>query len=142
MDLDARRFARLAAAHAAVERLERERSLGFDLAALDSICPSAEPTNEPFHLERSRIDAPLAAERGAQPLFIGYAGDQLFYQELAAWGSAGFLQRRGLRVQLLLVALDAARIDQRSLWQVLAVAACEALGGQRCRPPREAVREA
>lgn len=139
-DLDERHFARLAAAQAGAELIERERALGFDLGALCKITPSAEPTNYPFYLEHSRREAALAAEYGAGALFIGYGGDQLFYQERAAWAAGEYLRRCGPRGRLLAVVLDSARMDQISVWQVLAVTVREALGGRGWSPLCEAGR--
>ena len=139
-DLDERRFARLAAAHAGVELIERERPLGFELAALLAVPASAEPTNYLFYLEHSRREAALARAQGAGALFIGYGGDQLFYAERAEWAPAEFLRRRGLARPLLGVLLDAARMDQLSLWRVLGGMAREVLGRRRWSPLDEAGR--
>lgn len=139
-DLDERRFARLAAQRAGVELIERVRPLGFDLAALRHIAPSAEPTNYPFYLEHSRREAELAAEYGAQALFMGYGGDQLFYQERAEWAPGDFLHRRGVRAALLRVLFDSARMDQLSIWRLLGRTVRGALGTRHWSPLREAGR--
>jgi asparagine synthase (glutamine-hydrolysing) len=60
---------------------------------------------------------------GAQAVVIGWGGDQLFYQERAEWAPGDFLRRRGLRPGVLRIALDAAQMDQISLWRVLGEAA-------------------
>ncbi len=139
-DLDERQFARLAAARAGIRLIERPRSRGFDLRPLLSIPATAEPTNYPYYLEHSRREAALAAECGAASVFIGYGGDQLFYQERAQWAPGDFLHRRGPRPGLLRVLLDSARMDQLSLWRVLGLTARETLGVRRWSPVREAGR--
>jgi asparagine synthase (glutamine-hydrolysing) len=122
-DLDERRFARAAAARAGTRLIERARDSSFSLQPLIGIHRTPEPTNYPYFLEHSRLDAQLATECGAAAVLIGYGGDQLFYQERAQWAPGDFLHRRGMRPGLLRIALDAARMDQVSLWRVLRAAA-------------------
>ena len=122
-DLDERAFARAAAAKAGLELIERSRDSSFSLQPLLTIHRAPEPTNYPYFLEHSRLDAQLAAEHGATAIVIGYGGDQLFYQERAEWAPGDFLHRRGLRPGVLRVALDAAQMDQVSFWHVLRQAA-------------------
>ena len=122
-DLDERGYARAAAAKAGLELLERPRDSSFSLQPLLTIHRAPEPTNYPYFLEHSRLDAQLVAEQGADAVFIGYGGDQLFYQERAEWAPGDFLHRRGPRPGVLRVALDAAQMDQVSVWHVLREAA-------------------
>jgi asparagine synthase (glutamine-hydrolysing) len=122
-DLDERAFARAAAAKAGLELIERSRDSSYSLQPLLTIHRAPEPTNYPYFLEHSRLDAQLAAECGATAIVIGHGGDQLFYQERAEWAPGDFLHRRGLRPGVLRVALDAAQMDQISFWHVLRQAA-------------------
>ena len=140
-DLDERRFARLAAESVGLGLIERLRPLGVDLRPLRALVPSAEPTNYLFYLEHSRREAALAAERGAAALFIGYGGDQLFYQERAMWAPAELLRRRGPSPKVLRALLDAARVDDLSVWRVLGVTVRETLGIARWSPLCEGGRE-
>ena len=73
-------------------------------------------------------------------MVIGYGGDQLFYQERAQWAPGDFLHRRGLRPGMLRVALDAAQMDQVSVWRVLREAASGYLAQQRWSVLQEAGR--
>jgi asparagine synthase (glutamine-hydrolysing) len=130
-DLDERVYARAAAAKAGLELLERARDSSFSLQPLLTTHRMPEPTNYPYFLEHSRLEAQLAAEQGAAAVVIGYGGDQLFYQERAEWAPGDFLHRRGLRPGVLRVALDAAQMDQISLWHVLGQAASGYLAHQR-----------
>src|SRR6185312_6460011 len=68
-------------------------------------------------------------------------GDQLFYQERAEWAPGDFLHRRGLRPGVLRVALDAAQMDQLSVWRVLREAASGYLAHQRWSILQEAGRK-
>ena len=139
-DLDERAFARAAAAKAGLELLERPRDASFSLQPLLTIHRAAEPTNYPYFLEHSRHEAQLAAEQGAAAVVIGYGGDQLFYQERAQWAPGDFLHRRGLRPRMLRVALDAAQMDQISVWRVLREAVSGYLAQQRWSVLQEAGR--
>jgi asparagine synthase (glutamine-hydrolysing) len=139
-DLDERSYARAAAAKAGLELLERPRDPSFSLQPLLSVHRAPEPTNYPYFLEHSRLEAQLAAERGATTVVIGYGGDQLFYQDRAEWAPGDFLHRRGLRPGVLRVALDAAQMDQISIWRVLAQAISGYLIHQRWSPLLEAGR--
>jgi asparagine synthase (glutamine-hydrolysing) len=118
-DLDERAFARAAAARAGMGLIERARDSSFSLQPLLAIHRTPEPTNYAYFLEHSRLEAQLAVECGAAAVLIGYGGDQLFYQERAQWAPGDFLHRRGLRPGVLRVALDAAQMDQVSVWRVL-----------------------
>ncbi|HVS77645.1 MAG TPA: asparagine synthase-related protein, partial [Steroidobacteraceae bacterium] len=139
-DLDERAYARAAAAKAGLELIERPRDSSFSLQPLLTIHRAPEPTNFPYFLEHSRLDAQLAAEQGAAAVIIGYGGDQLFYQERAEWAPGDFLHRRGLRPGVLRVALDAAQMDQISVWRVLRQAASGYLAHQRWSVLQEAGR--
>jgi asparagine synthase (glutamine-hydrolysing) len=139
-DLDERAFARAAAAKAGLGLIERPRDSAFSLQPLQTIHRAPEPTNYPYFLEHSRLDAQLAAEQGAAAVVIGYGGDQLFYQERGHWAPGDFLHRRGPRPGLLRVALDAAQMDQLSVWRVLREAASGYLVHQRWSVLQEAGR--
>jgi len=139
-DLDERGFARAAAAKAGLELIERPRDSSFSLQPLLTIHRAPEPTNYGYFLEHSRLDAQLAAEHGATAVVIGYGGDQLFYQERAQWAPGDFLHRRGLRPGMLRVALDAAQMDQVSVWSVLREAASSYLVHHRWSVLQEAGR--
>ena len=139
-DLDERAFARAAAARAGLELIERARDPAFSLRPLLTINRSPEPTNYPYFLEHSRPDAQLAAECGAAAVLIGYGGDQLFYQERAEWAPGDFLHRRGVRSGLLRIALDAAQMDQVSVWRVMRAATSGYLAQRRWSPLQEAGR--
>ncbi|HEY6516965.1 MAG TPA: asparagine synthase-related protein [Steroidobacteraceae bacterium] len=139
-DLDERAYARAAAAKAGLELLERPRDSSFSLQPLLAVHRAPEPTNYPYFLEHSRLEAQLAAECGAGVLVIGYGGDQLFYQDRAEWAPGDFLHRRGPRPGVLRVALDAAQMDQISIWRVLAQAISGYLVHQRWSPLQEAGR--
>jgi asparagine synthase (glutamine-hydrolysing) len=139
-DLDERAFARAAAAKAGLGLIERPRDSSFSLQPLRTIQRTPEPTNYPYFLEHSRADAQLAAEHGASAVVIGYGGDQLFYQERAQWAAGDFLHRRGLRPGMLRVALDAAQMDQISIWRVLRETLSGLLFHQRWSPLQEAGR--
>lgn len=130
-DMDERHFARSVARSGGSDLLERPRDSTLSLAGLSGVEASHEPANYLYYLEHSRLDAELAAQRGATAAFIGWGGDQLFYQERGSFAAGDYLQRHGLRPHLLRVALDAAGLDGVSVWRVLHEAFAQQRRGHR-----------
>jgi len=118
-DADERVFARLVARSGERPLIERARDARLSLAALGQIHLSHQPGSYLYHLEHSHLDAHLAAQHQAGAVFTGWGGDQLFFQDHAIWAAADHLHRHGLRPQLWRVALDCARMDRISVWEVL-----------------------
>lgn len=130
-DTDERLFARLSAIQAGCDLIERERNPDVDLETMLGAARTAIPENYLYHVENSRLEAELARERQATAIFSGGGGDQLFYQARGSFSAGDFLQRRGPRPALFSVALDAARMDRLSIWQVLREAFAQAWFGRR-----------
>lgn len=132
---DERAFARLAAGRAGCELLERERDTAISFEPLLQMPRSAAPSIYRYYLENSRREFELARECKATALFSGEGGDQLFYQARAAFGAGDYLYRRGiargLGSEFFRIALDGARVDRVSIWQVLHSAFLHACLGRR-----------
>jgi asparagine synthase (glutamine-hydrolysing) len=132
---DERAFARLAAHRAGYELLERERDVAIGFEPLLQMPRSAVPSLYRYYLENSRPELDLARECKATALFCGEGGDQLFYQARAAFGAGDYLHRRGvvrgLGSEFFRIALDGARVDRVSIWQVLRSAVLHACLGRR-----------
>lgn len=132
---DERAFARLAAQRAGFELLERERDIAISFDPLRHMPRSAVPSIYRYYLENSRQECELARERQATALFSGEGGDQLFYQSRAGFGAGDYLFRRGrvrgLGSELFRIALDGARLERVSVWDVLARALSHAWLGRR-----------
>lgn len=132
---DERTFARLAARRAGFELLERERDIAISFDPLLHMPRSAAPSIYRYYLENSRQEDSLAHERQATALFSGEGGDQLFYQSRAAFGAGDYLFRRGrirgLGSEWFRIALDGARLDRVSVWEVLANSISHAWLGRR-----------
>lgn len=135
-DSDERRFARLAAARAGRELVERERDTDFDLESVLKAARTPTPGNYVGRMS-ARADAELAARWGAQALFTGAGGDQLFFEFPRCWPAADYLRCRGMDAGFLPAALDAARLGRVSLWRALRCAFAERL---RPAPPWPDVR--
>jgi asparagine synthase (glutamine-hydrolysing) len=116
---DERGYAKLVAAGAGCEVIERRRNSALSLEPLLRVRRSAIPSDYFFYLDEGRDEAQLAREHGAGAVFSGYGGDQLFYQSRAALGAGDFLMSHGAGPALFEVALDAARMDRVSIWAVL-----------------------
>jgi asparagine synthase (glutamine-hydrolysing) len=118
-DMDERGFARLVAKSGNHELIERARDSALSLEPLLHVQASHEPGNYLYFLEHSRLDAQLAAEHHAPAAFIGWGGDQLFFQERAFWAAGDYLHAHGLRPEVLRIAFDSAHMDRVSVWHVL-----------------------
>ncbi len=140
-DSDEREFARLAARHAGVELIEEERDSRVSLEAMVRMPRVAEPRFfTPLHLQRRELEARLAHEHGAASIFDGTGGDGLFYQNPITATVADYLHDHGPRPTLFRIALDAARMDQVSVWSVLRTATAYRLGRRRWNAFDEAYR--
>ena len=119
-DADERAYARLAAQAAGRELIERERNAAFSFEPLLHMQRSSvPPVTFLYGLENMRAEAQLAAEHGASAIFSGNTGDQLFYQSRAGFAAADYISRHGIRPALFSIALNAARMDRVSVWNVL-----------------------
>jgi asparagine synthase (glutamine-hydrolysing) len=137
---DERDYAHLAAEGSGCEVIERQRDPALSLEPLLRIRESPIPTDYFFFLDEGRGDAQVAQEQGARAIFSGYGGDQLFYRSQAWLGAADFLMSQGSGPALFEVALDAARMDRTSVWNVLGRVMRQRISGHRWsvqddRPP-------
>jgi asparagine synthase (glutamine-hydrolysing) len=128
---DERDYARLAAAGVDCDMVERPRISALSLEPLLQVRKSCIPADNYFYLDGGRVESELAAEKRATALFSGYGGDQLFYQARARFAAAEYLSRHGIGPGLFTVALDAARVDRLSVWNVLGEALTHGLLGRR-----------
>lgn len=132
---DERAFARLAAQRAGYELLERERDITISFDPLLHMPQSAAPSIYRYYLENSGQESELARSRLAGALFSGEGGDQLFYQSHAGFGAGDYLYRRGalrgLSPEFFRIALDGARLERVTVWEVLAKAFAHAWLGRR-----------
>ncbi|MES2956713.1 MAG: asparagine synthase C-terminal domain-containing protein [Pseudomonadota bacterium] len=130
-DSDEREYARLAAARAQRELIERERDPSFRLESILNVARTPNPSNYIGRMDATRMDAVLAASHGANAVFTGAGGDQLFFQYSTFWPAADYLRLRGLNAGFLWAAMDAARLGRVSVWKALRFAVSDRL---RLRP--------
>lgn len=121
-DSDERSYARLAASRANCVLVERHRDSTF---RLDEVVNPARTPNPGSHIGRlgsDRIDAEVVRSVGADVLFTGAGGDQLFEEIRRTWPAADYLQLRGIDQGFMGAVLDAARLGHVSFWSSLAQA--------------------
>lgn len=118
-DGDERYFARLAANHARVPLLEWERDNALRLEDMLTMQRSATPGSYVSWLQTGRREARLAREISAEAIFSGSGGDELFFRTHGLLGAADYLQTRGLDRHFIAVALDAAHMENCSVWRVM-----------------------
>ena len=88
-------------------------------------------------LDTTRMDARLVAELGADAMFTGGGGDQLFFQFRDWWAAADYLSVRGFDVGFWDAAMDAARLGDLSVWRVMRLALRDHFGrGSSATEPR------
>jgi len=121
-DSDERGYARLAAARAQCELIERERDPGFRLERVLNVARTPTPSNYVGRMDAARMDAELAAAHDSTVLFTGGGGDQLFYQYSTCWPAADYLRSHGLTAGFLPAAMEAARLGRVSIWKALRLA--------------------
>lgn len=119
---DERTFARLSAAQACVPLLERERAVAVQLDTMFDMVLSEAPTFYLGSLQNSRAEARLAAEIGARAYFSGNGGDQLFFQAQGTMSAADYLHLHGMNRKFIEVSLDAAQLENRSIWHIMRAA--------------------
>jgi asparagine synthase (glutamine-hydrolysing) len=120
-DSDERHYARLSAARAGRDLIERERDPVF---RIDRILQMARtPSPVPYiGWMNGRADARLAAAHSAAAMFTGAGGDQLFFEFPCWWPVADYLRLRGLDAGFASAAMDAARLGKVSVWRAVALA--------------------
>ncbi len=125
-DSDERHYARLAAARAGRDLIERERDAGFRIDRIQTIARMPEPVHY-IGWMNAATDAALARAYGAPALFTGAGGDSLFYEFPRWWPAADYLRIRGLDTGFIAAAMDAARLGKTSVWRTMALAFKERL---------------
>lgn len=128
---DERGYAQLVVNGTGVELIERERDSSVSLETLLRVQKAPMASDYFFYLDEGRGEAQLASQLDARAVFSGYGGDQLFYRSRAALAAGDYLDSHAAGPALFEVALDAARMDRISVWNVLGQAMRAAWLGRR-----------
>jgi asparagine synthase (glutamine-hydrolysing) len=118
-DGDERSLARAAARKMGCDLVERERRADVDLRGMLRACRTAQPTSLYVRLEAGGHEAELAGRTGADGIFSGDGGDTLFFRSPAALTAVDYVRDHGFNSHSLLIAFNAAGLDEVSLWAVL-----------------------
>ncbi len=121
---DERQYARLAAAKAGRDLIERERNRDFRIERVSSAARMPFPINY-IGWMNAATDARLASAHSAAALFSGAGGDPLFFEFRRWWPAADYLQLEGFDRGFAAAALDAARLGRVSVWKAAALAVAE-----------------
>ena len=116
---DERPWAQLAAQHTGCDHVEC--ALGardIRLATMHRMRPAAAPASVLEYVQRSLIDAPLAAERGATAIFTGDGGSSGFCANSSTHAVSEYLHRHGLRPEAFRIAAQVASCTHRSRFTV------------------------
>lgn len=132
-DTDERPYARMAAKAAGFDLIEVERQ-SPDLRLALNVPMTPHPTHLACYLECGRNEAKMAKEMAASAFFSGNVGDNLFYVGNEGLAVSDHLARRGLTRELFGIALNAAYLERRSVWSVLACGVQSEWFGKRWSP--------
>jgi asparagine synthase (glutamine-hydrolysing) len=116
---DERPWAQLAAFHIGCDHVES--ALGardIRLATMHRMRPAVAPASVLEYVQRSLIDAPLAAEREATAIFTGDGGGSGFCANSSAHAVSEYLHRHGLRPEAFRIAAQVALGTDRSRFTV------------------------
>lgn len=116
---DERAYARLAAQLAGARLIERERDSSFRLETVLNVARTPAPGCYLGRMGTGPMDMDAAGLCGAQAMFTGSGGDQLFYELRSTWPAADSLKRQGLGRHFVAAALDAAHLGRVSFWAAL-----------------------
>lgn len=114
---DERIFARAAAGRAGCDLIELERSRQYSLEGMWRLVPGATPVPFAFP-DDARVEIERAKAMGVDAIYCGTMGDALFHLGPAAPAAGEYLCRHGFDRRFIEVALDAAHIDNISVWAV------------------------
>lgn len=122
-DTDERAFARIAAERASVRLIERARGSGIRLERMLQMARAPNPTVCQGCALAGPSDGALAREVGADAVFGGRGGDQLFLQSGIRLTAADYLRRRGPDPGFFRIVLAVARTEDpsgsTSIWTVM-----------------------
>ena len=120
LDGDERRYARLAAKEAHCELLEKRLTARHvNLEKILHISKSAEPESYLFAIDRGSHETHLAKKNNIEAIFSGHGGDNIFFQPGTYMGVLDYREDYGLQSGLFRVAMEAARLEQKSIWAIL-----------------------
>lgn len=117
---DERYYTRKTANHIGVPLIEYPEStehLDFN-AILDTPKVSL-PYFHAQHMGFERDLSRITAENGGQAIFSGIGGDEILYSTKSSYGAIDYIRAHGLRPTLLRLIVEAARIQNLSVWSIL-----------------------
>jgi asparagine synthase (glutamine-hydrolysing) len=127
---DEREFARSVARTVGCELIEEVRDPSMvRLERMLEIRPHVRPWNYRYYVDVGFVEIEIARERGANAIFGGGGGDQIFFHGRAYLAILDYIRSHGLRPHLLAVAWDVSRIEGKSIWSVLRTNVPAALNG-------------
>lgn len=116
---DERRYARMVANRAGYRLIEMEQCAEFSFAPILTMPRTASPCLNVFGLVEIGVLAALGRAHRTKAWFVGEGGDEVFLKNAGEYHCADFVHRYGLRPRVVAIALEAARMTNRSLLPVL-----------------------
>lgn len=128
---DERPEARCLAAHLGMALIEKNLTGQWALDGLHQLKRSAQPFPVLRDLAATTRDLRELRDRGAEALFDGVGGDELFFHDAPFPTATDFAFRRGVHPRLVGIAYDDAFHNRESVWHVLRNAATYGIGKRR-----------
>ena len=117
---DERYYVRRATTHLSIPLIEYpERAEPIDSNAVAQLPPTTFPV---YYAQQTAFEkdlCDLAHNHGFEAIFSGLGGDEILYATAASYGAIDFLKIHGLRPSLLTRIMEAARIQNVSVWSII-----------------------
>jgi asparagine synthase (glutamine-hydrolysing) len=107
--------------------IEYRRDAHIDLSATLRADVAERPQAYFRRLELNHLHARLGAETGATAIFNGERGDEMFFKSLPSLAAADYLHDHWIGKGLMAAISSAARLEERSVWNILGRAVHRAL---------------
>ena len=129
---DERYFVRKAAAHVGVPLIEyAESTANLNFPALQDVPLTTMPIYYAQQIEFEKDMSRLSRENSIQATFSGLGGDEILYATNSSYGAIDYLKLHGLRPPLARLAMEAARIQNQSVWSILPKIMRDGFGGRQ-----------
>ncbi|WP_420430022.1 asparagine synthase-related protein [Kordiimonas sp.] len=117
---DERHYVRQVTEKLSVPLIEHDKKIvKLDADALQRLPLTTKPIYYGRQIEFESNIPELARENGLQARFNGWGGDEILYARESSYGAIDYLKTHGLRRPLLRLIMEAARLQNLSVWSIL-----------------------
>ena len=117
---DERHYVRKVAAHTGTPLIEySECTANLELDTIQGAPLTTMPIYYSQQVGFEKYASNLAKDNGLQARFTGHGGDEILYATVSSYGAIDYLKLHGPRPRLLRLTMEAARLQNRSVWSIL-----------------------